>query len=381
VLHPGLGGSNDGVSSGRYTRRVYQKPIFSCPGTVATDTTGFNLPVTYEQFYTPGTTVDGTHVWDDTQETDQDTVPTAELDGAAGDEFILWNSISRTSFGHYTFNQLQFVCRAPTTRYINLWANRTGSRAGPRPTATLRGRRRATAIAVTIGPADCVDVVATGASPPHYGLAPVKAGSVILGPSSAALRARILDICGESADFNVVPTATNTVVAALGSSGTNFFTSPTLHGTTSRAAVAGLADFNDLYILGIGRHYKLTFTSTGLFVGLNGNKFDEISIYPDLVFEALPTINAGVACTIKVDLVDAFGAALVPSTADALTLSGGGAFTGFGASTPVAGVASWTGNFPAAGTYTIQVVTSGTNYDGPGVAGIAAKTISVTVLP
>jgi hypothetical protein len=368
------------VSGGRYTRRVLPEADLHLPGHRPDGHDGLRpdrhiRAVLHARHHRRRDARPG-----DTQETDQDTVPTAELDGAAGDEFITWNSISRTSFGHYKFNQLQFVCRAPTTRRINLWANRqfTG---GAQAYRNAPWKAQSTAIAVTIGPADCVDVVATGGSPPHYGLAPVKAGSTILGPSSAALRARILDICGESADFNVVPTAINTVVAALGSSGTNFFTTPTLHGTTSRAAVAGLADFNDLYILGIGRHYKLTFTSAGLVVGLNGNKFDEISIYPDLVFEALPTIHAGVACTIKVDLVDAFGAALVPSAADSLTLSGAGSFSGFGSVAPVAGVASFTGTFPAAGTYAIQVVTSGTNYDGPGVAGIAAVTINVTVLP
>jgi hypothetical protein len=377
-FQPVQGNISDGISAGQYTRRSYQKAIPIPPTSVTIDSVGFTLPVSYQQMYS-GLVVDGTHIWDDTQETDMDTIPSMQLADSASDETLFFSGTSRISFGHYNFTGVRFVVRAPSTRRLNVWpaTNFSNSSSAFRNSAW---KQQTADIAVAIGAPDSIDIVRINVNDNHYHLPPVKAGSPILGIGGAALRSRILDYAGRFRDFNVVPTATNSVTAALSSSGTNFYSTPSLGGTNPKSAVAGFADFSDLYILGVGRHYQITWTSGVLNVGAwNRNWLDEISIYPDLVFEATGAINAGVPVDIKVDLKDSLGGALVPSSADSLTLSGQGSFSGFGTVTPIAGVATFSGTFPSAGIFTIQVVTSGANYDGPGVSGLAPVTIVVMV--
>jgi hypothetical protein len=343
--------------------RCFNVPVFSLPAGPIVADVPFNLDVTYTNPFTCHA-VDGTHHVGDDQEEDIDTDPTAN-----GSCPVQWSSITRLGFGHYRFNNFQ-ILKKGLARTVTVWANfQHGTFAVVNAIQVTSG-----AVAVVAGTPSYVDVI-----PPT--LVDVFFAGQVITVNGGTLTARILDGVGASLDYNVVDTATNTVALALSEPGTNYLALPSLGGTTSVAAVSGIALFPSVMVHGLGRNYSIDASSPGLGTSSFNGASVFVSIATNLAFEALPTIHAGVPCSIKVDMVDYSGAALVPTSADALTLSGAGSFSGFGSVTPVAGVATFSGTFPAAGTYAIQVVTSGTNYDGPGVAGLAAVTINVTVLP
>lgn len=363
--------NNPSLKKRSYNRAVFTTPAGPFPGDGATT---FNLDIQFVNPFT-GANIDGTHTGDDTSDKDIDTDPGIVLVDPAFDEEVFRSAtITRLGFGHYRLNNVGFFCQKGVRRFAVFPNQEHTVHANVSRHHVLSGN-----ITIEAGAAEVIDVLPPGTSPNYP--TPVLAAE-ILNDHGGDIVARILDDAGDFEFWNVVDSATDTLTAVLSQPGTNYLGSPSLLGTTSQAAVLGLANFNDLAIHGLGRHYRITFTGTGLSESGNdhGGHID-LNVACDLSFQSLPTIHAGVPCSILVDIVDALGGALTPSSPDQLTLSGGGSFSGFGAATPSGNTATFTGTFPAAGTYSIQVVTSGTNYDGPGTTTYAARTISVTVLP
>lgn len=353
--------------------RSFNRADFTDPASPLTTDTTFNLDVTFRNPIT-GLLVDGTHLFDDNQEDDIDTLPSADLATVVGlHEAMQWSSITRVSFGVYRFNNMHFHA-AKGVRRFRVWGDHQfGS-----IKAVTKFQIESGDITLNAGAKAFVDV-----THPSFSLLPFRFKvNEVLAFSGGPIYGRILDALGDTELYNVVDGVTDTVNAALIDDGGNAIAAPVLNGTVAQACVNGIATFADLAPYGLGRSYEIEMTSGALGGSHNANWHSfPIEIVADLAFQALPTINAGVATSILVDIVDAFGSLVSPDTIDNLTLSGAGAFTGFGTVTPVAGTATFPGNFPAAGTYLIQVETSGVTYDGPGTASIPVRTISVTVLP
>jgi len=181
---------------------------------------------------------------------------------------------------------------------------------------------------------------------------PTAAGSTI----SPALQVRVVDGAG-----NLVTTATNTVAVALGANpGPS-----TLGGTTSAAAVAGVATFGNLTLNRAAAGYTLVATAAGLVPDTTV----AFSVIPGaataLAITTAPTTGQSGAILAPqpvIRLVDANGNT-VPSngvTITAALASGSGALSGTLTATTVSGVASFT-NLSLTGTagnYTI-IFTSG----------------------
>lgn len=206
----------------------------------------------------------------------------------------------------------------------------------------------------------------------------------IRGTDAQALRVRILDAAGiRSNRYNIVPTATPLVTAALTETGGNFHSSPSLEGYTSDqlAAVAGVAEFSDLNVIGLGRNYRVAFSAPSPLVTTGYDSVD-LSIATDLAIDDPGPCAAGVDVDIVVRMIDGNGDPLIPTSADDIILSGEGSFSGYASINPTSGVATFTGNFPGAGVYTVKAEVSRANYDGPSDATgstIPAVTLIVTV--
>ena len=156
-----------------------------------------------------------------------------------------------------------------------------------------------------------------------------------------AVQVRVVDGSG-----NLVSTATNNVVIALGSNPV----AGVLGGTLSGAAVAGVATFSSLTIDKAGVGYSLTAASTGL-SGATSNPFNVTAgAASKLAFLVQPTTAAaatGISPTVQVEVQDAAGN-LVPTATTSITLTIGnnpGTSTLGGTSTvaAVAGVAAFPG--------------------------------------
>lgn len=373
----------NGIATANKLVNQHPRYVWTTPaGPLTTDST-FNLVVTAYNPFT-GNAIDGTHSAptypNNSSEADVDIDPTMDVFPPLidPDETMQWSSITRVSYGVYQFNNVKFYATAGT-RQFEVWGN--VQHGGSTPCSPFK--IPSNTIVLTAGNAGWVDL-----PPPNPSFTPVQYKiNQTISISGNPVKARVLDRCGQFDVFNVVPTATNAISLILIDDGSNDWNSPTLNGTTTQSAVAGIASFSNLSATALGKNYHLSEQSppaVGLGQSHNANWHSfPISIVCDLAFETLPTIHAGVATTIKVDIIDANAAVINPPTNDNLTLSGAGSFTGFGTVTPVAGTASFNGNFPAAGTFAIQVVTSGTHYDGPGTGSptINPVTISVTVLP
>lgn len=349
--------------------RAFNKAVYATPGPTITADDLVDINVQFVNPFT-GNNIDGTHALSDAQETDVESLPAVELVSLLDPaESLHVASFTNPAFGQWTINDLQFRVKAGTHR-IRIWGDHEPSSFIP----ITHYKIESGDIIVTAGAPAYVDLKPID---PSFAPVPLQMRATIL-DAGAALLAHVMDYLGHFNLWNVCPSATNNVTISLIDGGGNAIASPVLNGTTTQAAVAGVASFGDLDASALGRNYKLRVSSTGLSQSHNANWFEfDLELWIGLAFEAIPTINAGVPCSIKVDLKDALGNTVSPSTVDDLTLSGAGSFTGFGTVTPVAGVATFTGTFPAAGTYAIQVVTSGATYDGPPTT----TAITVTVLP
>src|SRR5207237_575425 len=118
---------------------------------------------------------------------------------------------------------------------------------------------------------------------------------------SPAVTVRVLDQFN-----NLVTTDTSNVTVALG-------TNPgggTLSGTTTVAAVGGVASFSTLSVNKVGAGYTLTAADASLTTATSGAFNIAVAAANHLVFSAQPsTAVAGVAVSpaVKVQVLDAFG--------------------------------------------------------------------------
>jgi hypothetical protein len=120
----------------------------------------------------------------------------------------------------------------------------------------------------------------------------------------------------EDANGNVVPTATNMVTIAMGSG------SGTLSGTTSVAAVAGVATFSNLSINNPGKSYTLAASSTGL-TGVTSSTFTVAGPATQLAFTVQPAnVAAGnsISPAVTVSIEDALGD-VVPTATNQVTVA------------------------------------------------------------
>ena len=118
---------------------------------------------------------------------------------------------------------------------------------------------------------------------------------------SPAVHVTALDPAG-----NPVPSFTGTVTVAFG----NNPGGGTLGGTTSVAAVAGVASFGDLSITKTGASYWLTATASGLGTATSGTFTITAAVATQLVFGVQPTTTVAdhqIAPAVKVRAFDAFG--------------------------------------------------------------------------
>ena len=156
-----------------------------------------------------------------------------------------------------------------------------------------------------------------------------------------AVVVRVVDGAG-----NLVPTATNSVSLAIG-------TNPggsTLGGTTSVAAVAGVATFGTLTLDRVGTGYTLAAAATGL----GGATSSAFNVTPGtatrlafLVQPGTATAGSAIAPAVQVEVLDAAGNR-VTGSADPVTLAigtnpGGSTLTGGGPVAAVSGVATFSG--------------------------------------
>ncbi|HYV48395.1 MAG TPA: hemagglutinin, partial [Myxococcaceae bacterium] len=188
---------------------------------------------------------------------------------------------------------------------------------------------------------------------------------------------------------NTVTSSTASITVAIG-------TNPgggTLSGTTTVAAVAGVASFSDLSIDKAGTGYTLT----GASAGLTGATSTAFNINPGaasrLAFTTQPTsATAGVSLSpaVHVTVQDAFGNTVTSSTASITvaigTNPGGGALSGTTTVAAVAGVATFSNlSVDKAGTgYTLTAASSpltGATSSTFNITAAAAAKVAFTVQP
>jgi hypothetical protein len=149
----------------------------------------------------------------------------------------------------------------------------------------------------------------------------------------------------QDAAGNKITTATNTVTLSIGTNPG----SGTLTGTLSKAAVAGVATFNDLKINAAGTGYTLSAVSEGL-TSATSSAFNIIAAGPaaKLAFKVQPSNTAaGVAITpaVTVEIQDA-GGNVVGTATDTVTIDfqynpGGGTLSGTLSKPAVGGIAAF----------------------------------------
>ena len=166
-------------------------------------------------------------------------------------------------------------------------------------------------------------------------------------PTNVAAGAAItpaVQVSIQDAQGNIVPTATNAVTIAIGTNPSG----GTLSGTTTVAAVAGVATFSTLSINKVGTGYTLGATS-GVLTAATSTAFNVSPGAPaKLVFQVQPTnVVAGtaVAPAVQVIIQDAQGN-LVNTATNAVTMAigtnpGGGILSGAAPVNAVAGVATF----------------------------------------
>lgn len=357
------------------THYVFPKAVFSFPTAPISVDDSFDLNVTFVNPFT-GSPIDGTHVFDDINEDDIDAVPKLGIeDLGPGDSMYQGTSIVRNGYANYTIFGAKIRARKGQ-RVFNVFADHEFGSFLFIPKYAIDSAR----FTLTCGVAAYIDLVPVSPQgSPTFGSVKYQIGALIDDTLGGPIVSRILDYLGQFLTYNVVDGATDSVIISLINGAGNAIASPMLNGTTTKAAVNGFVNYDDLTAYALGKHYSLRVTSSGSLGQSHSDNWYEhdVEFWIGLRFQTPPTINAGINFDIKVDLVDATGTIVTPSTVDSVTISGAGSFTGFGSTTPSGGTAAFNGNFPVAGTYTVQVVTSGTHYDGPPVT----VTMDFVVLP
>jgi hypothetical protein len=241
----------------------------------------------------------------------------------------------------------------------------------------------ATAAGLTTATSGTFNVVAGAASKLVYLVQPSNTS-----PATAitpAVQVAVTDALG-----NTVTTSTATVAMAIGTG------SPagTLSGTTSIAAVAGIAAFSTLQINNGGNGYTLAATATGL-TGAPSSAFNIITAGPasGVKFVVQPTnavAGTAISPAITVKVVDASGTTVNTSTAS-ITLSFGanpntGTLSGTLTVSAVGGVATFSTAKVnrAGGGYTLAALATGLTPDSSTAFTIsagAASVLAVTVQP
>jgi hypothetical protein len=211
--------------------------------------------------------------------------------------------------------------------FSNLSINLSGN--GYTLTASATGLTSATSTAFAISSASAAKLVFT-VQPSSAG-----AGSVI----APAVQVSVEDTFG-----NVVTTATNSITLAIGTNPSG----GTLGGTTSNAAVNGVATFNNLSIDKAGNGYTLMATATGLTSGTS-SAFNITSGTPAMLAFSVQPSNTGSGASItpavKVTVEDAQGNPVTTAT-NMVTMAIGtnpasGALTGTTTIAAVNGVATF----------------------------------------
>ncbi len=246
----------------------------------------------------------------------------------------------------------------------------------PRPARTLRGARAVLALAAASFAACQRDIAAPPPPPPAATqlLFAVEPASAIAGHLlHPVVRVRAADAQG-----NVASGFTGSVTVALG-------TNPggsTLGGTTTVAAVAGVASFDDLSVDKASTGYRLTATATGLSEATSR----DFSISPgagtQLVFSVQPGTTVAdhqIAPAVKVRALDAFGnlvTGFTGSIAVALGDPGGATLGGTSPVAAVGGVATF---------FDLSIKQAGAGYTlvatAPGMGPVSSAAFNVTSGP
>jgi alpha-tubulin suppressor-like RCC1 family protein len=195
----------------------------------------------------------------------------------------------------------------------------------------------ATGLAVAISASFTVTGEATGAAA-QLAFTVEPTGTLTGTAITPAVAVTVLDVRG-----NTVTNASTSITLAIGTN----FGGGTLSGTTTVAAVNGVATFSNLSIDKPGTGYTLTAAATGL-TGATSTTFNVTSAAAKLAFTVQPTnIFAGVAITpaVAVTVQDA-GGNTVTSTTTSITLAigtnpGGGTLSGTATVAAVGGVATF----------------------------------------
>src|SRR5205809_674705 len=230
--------------------------------------------------------------------------------------------------------------------FFDLSLNKTGT--GYTLTASASGFAPVTSTAFDITPGAARQLAFT-----------VQPSNTVAGATiSPAVQVSALDAAG-----NPVPSFTGSVTVALGSNPGG----STLSGTTTVAAVNGVASFGDLSANKTGTSYALTATATGLTPTTSSGFSITPGAATQLVFGTQPSTtvaNRQISPAVKVRALDAFGNVATGFT-DAVTIAlgsnpGGSALSGTTPVAAVSGVATFFVSLNKAGTgYTLTASASG----------------------
>jgi hypothetical protein len=186
-----------------------------------------------------------------------------------------------------------------------------------------------------------------------------------------------LTVAIEDAAGNIVTTSSASVTLALGSNPNG----ATLSGTTTVAAVNGVAQFSDLSINRSGAAYLFVASSAGLTGASSGTFNVNPGAAAKLIFSTQPTsatAGAAIAPAVQVTVQDALGNSATGSSVN-VTLAigvnvGGGMLSGLATVPAVGGVATFS---------TLAIDKVGTGYTltaaSTGLAGTSSATFNITV--
>ena len=195
----------------------------------------------------------------------------------------------------------------------------------------------ATGLTVAISASFTVTGAATGAAAQLAFTVQPTSGETAGAAITPAVAVTVLDVRG-----NTVTNASTSITLAIGTN----FGGGTLSGTTTVAAVNGVATFSNLSIDKPGTGYTLTAAATGL-TGATSTTFNVTSAAAKLAFTVQPTnIFAGVAITpaVAVTVQDAGGNTVTSTTSITLAIGtnpGGGTLSGTATAAAVGGVATF----------------------------------------
>ncbi len=197
----------------------------------------------------------------------------------------------------------------------------------------------------------------------------------VIAPS---LTVRVLDSFG-----TLITSSTASITMAIGTNPG----SGTLAGTVTRAAVNGIATFDDLSIAATGTGYTLVASSTGL-TSATSSSFNILAgLPPTLQFQIQPSnVTAGnaISPSVKVKFVNSLGTTITSITSTVtITISGSGTFAGSSTLSvaAVSGVATFSNLIPTtSGSYTLTAASSGSTSATSNSFTVAAGTTATKLL-